>query len=176
MSEKKDVATLRIPKKIISIFSSYGIGIEEALIEYLRRLTNDPDILADLHLSLADKFLNEGENLIEEEPIQASEKLYKAAEEAIKALATKYAKDVLSNVEARGRWTVTDLEKALKRIVRITNKKELISWWDDANYLHVWGFHEAKLDTESIKLRLASIRKLVEYAKNAVKSEKLEKI
>ncbi|RLG79299.1 MAG: hypothetical protein DRO40_13000, partial [Thermoprotei archaeon] len=81
-----------------------------------------------------------------------------------------------SNVEARGRWTVTDLEKALKHIVRITNKKELISWWDDANYLHVRGFHEAKLDTESIKLRLASIRKLVEYAKNAVKSEKSEKI
>ena len=171
LSEEKDFVTLRIPSKIISIFSSYGIDIEEALIEYLRRLTSDPDILADLHLSFADKFLNEGENLIEKDAIQASEKLYKAAEEAIKALATKYAKDVLPDVEARGRWTVTDLEKALKFIVRATNNRELASWWDDANYLHVWGFHEAKLDAESIKLRLVNIRKLVEFAKKSTKSE-----
>ena len=171
MSKEKDFITLRIPSKIMSTFSSYGIGIEEALIEYLRRLTNDPDTLADLHLSLANKFLDEGENLIEKDPIQACEKLYKAAEEAIKALATKYAKDVLPDVEARGRWTVTDLERALKHIVKTTNKKELTSWWDDANYLHVWGFHEAKLDAESIKLRLMSIHKLVEFAKNATKSK-----
>ena len=26
--------------------------------------------------------------------------------------------------------------------------------WDAANYLYVWGFHEAKLDAESVRKRL----------------------
>ena len=39
------------------------------------------------NLELAEKFLAEGGELIDKDPVQASEKLYKAAEEAVKALA-----------------------------------------------------------------------------------------
>jgi len=38
-------------------------------------------------LELAERFLAEGRELIDENPVQASEKLYKAAEEAVKVLA-----------------------------------------------------------------------------------------
>jgi hypothetical protein len=38
-------------------------------------------------ISVALKYLEEGRSLIDEDPVQASEKLYKAAEEAVKALA-----------------------------------------------------------------------------------------
>ncbi|MEM2710241.1 MAG: PaREP1 family protein [Candidatus Methanomethylicia archaeon] len=34
--------------------------------------------------------------------------------------------------------------------------------WDAANHLHVWGFHEAKLDKEDVKGRMPIIRRLVE--------------
>jgi len=40
------------------------------------------------HLELAERFLSEGEKLVDKDPVQASEKLYKAAEEAVKAIAT----------------------------------------------------------------------------------------
>jgi hypothetical protein len=33
--------------------------------------------------------------------------------------------------------------------------------WDAANYLHVWGFHEAKLDVEDVKKRLPRIERAV---------------
>ena len=39
------------------------------------------------HIEIAEKFLVEGRELIDKDPVQASEKLYKAAEETIKALA-----------------------------------------------------------------------------------------
>jgi len=39
------------------------------------------------HLELAERFLTEGRGLIDKDPVQASEKLYKAAEEAVKAIA-----------------------------------------------------------------------------------------
>jgi hypothetical protein len=38
-------------------------------------------------LELAEKFLIKGEKLINKDPVQASEKLYKAAEEAVKTIA-----------------------------------------------------------------------------------------
>jgi hypothetical protein len=41
---------------------------------------------ADSYLELSAKYLNEGKSLIDKDPIQASEKLYKAAEEVVKAL------------------------------------------------------------------------------------------
>jgi len=34
----------------------------------------------------------------------------------------------------------------------------------EANYLHVWGFHKAKLDVEDVKRRIPIIRRLVDLA------------
>ncbi|WP_350309063.1 hypothetical protein [Ignisphaera cupida] len=33
------------------------------------------------------------------------------------------------------------------------NWQRILVAWGEANYLHVWGFHEIKLDSESIKMR-----------------------
>ena len=72
--------------------------------------------------------------------------------------------DILNRVNERGRWTVTELEKAVLRI-----SKHLGDWvravWDEANYLHVWGFHEAKLDSEDVMARLPDIERMVKEAK-----------
>jgi len=113
------------------------------------------------HLALALRYLEEGKTLIEKDPAQASEKLYKAAEEAVKMLTISFnMEDILKTVDERGRWTVTGLEKAVSRI-----SKKLGDWfsaaWDRANYLHIWGFHEAKLDSEAVKERMPDIERMI---------------
>jgi len=105
---------------------------------------------------------------VDKDPVQASEKLYKAAEEAVRALAVYFRlSEVLRQVEERGRWTVTDLEKAATQIAR-----RLGAWFgascDRANYLHVWGFHEAKLDSDAVRERWPDIEKMVGEAQRVV--------
>ena len=57
---------------------------------------------------------------------------------------------------------MTDLEKVVRRLRSL--EPGVVGWWDNANYLHVWGFHEAKLDSESVKIRLPSVEKIVKLA------------
>uniref|UniRef100_A0A7J3X5H4 Uncharacterized protein n=1 Tax=Thermofilum pendens TaxID=2269 RepID=A0A7J3X5H4_THEPE len=119
---------------------------------------------AERRLELALRYLGEGRALIDRDPVQASEKLYKAAEEAVKALALHFGlSDILEKVEKRGRWTVTELEKAVEAIAEKVGGW-FLDLWDAANYLHVWGFHEAKLDAKAIKLRAPSVERIVEEA------------
>jgi hypothetical protein len=120
------------------------------------------------HVALALKYLEEGKSLVEKDPIQASEKLYKAAEEAVKALAPRFGlSDILEDVKESGRWSVTGLWKAVLRI-----SKGLGEWfrysWSSAWILHVWGFHEAKFDSEDVKEVLPDVEKMVLEARKTV--------
>jgi hypothetical protein len=120
-----------------------------------------------VHLELAMKYLEEGRALVDKDPVQASEKLYKAAEEAVKALAVRFQlAEVLKRAGERGRWTVTDLERAVSQIARRLGPWARASW-DAANYLHVWGFHEARLDADAVRERLADVERLVREAERA---------
>ena len=117
------------------------------------------------HLDLALTFLKEGRSFIEKSPVQASEKLYKAAEESVELLALHPGvSDVLSRVKQKGGWTATDLQKAVEAI-----SKKLGDWfgetWDRAWALHVRGFHEAKFDSEAVRIRLPYVERIVEEAK-----------
>jgi len=119
-------------------------------------------------LELALRYLREGKALVEKDPIQASEKLYKAAEEVVKSLTTYFNfGDIIKRVDERGRWTATELEKAVLRI-----SEKLGDWffdsWDKAWALHVWGFHEAKFDSEDVKKRLPALEKMVLEAQEIV--------
>jgi len=97
----------------------------------------DPEAVAEAHMELAVRFLAEGRALTDGDPVQVSEKLYKAAEEAVKALAIHLnLSEILRRVE--GRWTVADLEEAVLR-----SSEGLGGWvrqsWDAAWILHVWA-------------------------------------
>ena len=160
--------TIEVPELIASRAAEMGVDIEQEFLEYiLRRLNFDNTMRMKIHLELAERFLKDGKKLIDKDPIQASEKLYKAAEEAIKALTICFdLGDILSNVSSRGRWTITDLEKA----VRMLKKKVgsiVIEAWDHAWYLHIVGFHEAKLDSEGVRERVKSIEYLIEKMREA---------
>jgi len=143
-----------------------GLDVEDLVINLLMKSLNlDPKIAVEAHVELALKYLEEGRGLADKDTVQASKKLYKAVEEVVKALTIYYRlNDILDRVNERGRWTVTELEKAVLGI-----SKYLGDWfgtaWDRANYLHVWGFHEAKLDSEDVMARLPDIERMVREAK-----------
>ena len=50
------------------------------------------------------------------DPVQASEKLYKAAEEAVKAIAVALGLGEAEEAERQGRWTATRLFSAVSSI------------------------------------------------------------
>ena len=77
---------------------------------------------------LAERFLAEGRELIDKDPVQASEKLYKAAEEAVKALATALNLPEARKAIESGGWRSKLLEKAAQGIAKTLGIKEFILW------------------------------------------------
>ena len=160
-----------IPRAIAEKVAERGLDVESYVVDLLVRALNlDPETAAVAHLELAVKYLEEGKALIDRDPVQASEKLYKAAEEAVKALAVSFQlSDILKRVEERGRWTVTDLDRSARAIA-----KKLGEWfrrsWDSAWVLHVWGFHEARLDADAVRERAPDVEKMVREAEKLIKA------
>jgi hypothetical protein len=99
------------------------------------------------------------EYLARGDAVQSSEKLYKAAEECVKALSERLSLPEVKDAE--GRWTVTLLERAVRKLSDKFGVDVQLGW-DAANHLHVWGFHEAKLEVEDVKARIPLIRRLIE--------------
>jgi hypothetical protein len=156
------MATVILPRRIVEELGRRGVDPESYIVDLLvRSLSLDPMVGVEAHLELALRYLEEGRGLVDSDPVQASEKLYKAAEEVVKALAVYYNLDnILGRVAERGRWTVTELSKA---VLRISDK--LGEWfrhsWNSAWALHVWGFHEAKFDSEVVRRYLPDIERMV---------------
>jgi hypothetical protein len=162
--------TLYVPGKPVEEARRRGFDVESLVVDLLVRTFNlDPQVAVEAHLELSLKYLDEGRALVNRDPVQASEKLYKAAEEAVKALAIFYnLQDVLAGVEEKGRWTVSYLEKAVEAI-----SERLGGWflqsWDNAWALHVWGFHEAKLDSKAVEMRLQYVERMVLEAEKIIR-------
>ena len=120
------------------------------------------------HLELAERFLSEGRELIDKDPVQASEKLYKAAEEAVEALAIALNLDEAEKTLEKGMWTVSLLNDAIYAISEKLRVKELMDWRDSAYRLHVDGFHEARLRSIDVAKRFGHVEALVSLAKRVV--------
>jgi len=154
--------SILIPRRLVDELRKRGFSVEDIVIDaLLKALDADPTTAAEIRLDIARRYLEEGEALADKDPVQASEKLYKACEEAIKALAIyNRLSEILAKVEEKGRWTVTEFEKAVEILSDMIGEWILASW-DVAWTLHVWGFHEAKLDSEAVRRRAKQIRKLI---------------
>ncbi len=97
--------------------------------------------------------------------MQASEKLYKAAEEAIKALAIALNLDEAKAAREQGRWTAALLFSAVDSISdRLGGGEEVRLWWRVAWFLHVEGFHEARLKPSQVVRDLKHVEALVRLA------------
>jgi len=112
-----------------------------------------------------------GRELIDKDPVQASEKLYKAAEETIKALAIGLDFPEARRAIESGGWWSKLLEKATQSVAKALGVKEFILWWDVAFKLHVDGFHEAKLSSEDVKERYEYIEAMVNLAKKILQKQ-----
>jgi len=118
------------------------------------------------HLELSLKMFEEGRELVDRDPVQASEKLYKAAEECVKALALFYSEQdeklrrIISHVEERGTWKLDELTRAAHRLGQILGE-DIRTGWDTALVLHILGFHEAKLSSDEVKARIPQVEQLL---------------
>ena len=154
-----------IARRIRGDLESYVL---EAVI---RSLNLDPGEEASTRLSAAKHFLEEAGKYLERgDTVQASEKLCKAAEECIKALSQKLKIEEYERAREEGGWWTKLLNKAAERLSARLGEKRILDAWTHAYFLHVEGFHEARLDTESVKLRATHIEWLLSYAESVVKS------
>ncbi len=156
---------ISIPRRVYEEALRRGIDIESRVIELLvAELGLDPGDEALIHLEVAAKYFKEAEALLAKgDAVQASEKLYKAAEESVKAMALKLGLDEAREARARGKWTLKLLDKAVRRLAETIDRR-ILDDWDHAYFLHVEGFHEARLGVDEVKARAEYIKELLEKA------------
>jgi len=107
---------------------------------------------ADVYLEEADELLDRGDTL------QASEKLYKAAEEAIKILSGILLEDdIISEVRNKD-WNTEIINKAVFKLSSILGKWIIESWGSAIALITV------NLDAQQIKKYRESIARLVQVA------------
>ncbi len=161
--------TISIPRRLYEEAQRRGVDIESLVVELLsRELGLDPREEAKLHLELAERMLREARALLEKgDAVQASEKLYKAAEECIKAMAEALGLEEASEARRRGRWSLSLLDSAAARLADVIDRR-VYDDWDHVYFLHVEGFHEARLSAQQVEKRARYVEELLEMARRVV--------
>jgi HEPN domain-containing protein len=150
-----------------------SVTVPKKIIDKAKELKLDPSEEAEARLELAEKYLDEAKKYMEKgDAVQASEKLYKAVEECIKALAQKLNVPEVVKAREHGRWFTWLLDKAARSVAKVLNEYRIKSAWDAAYSLHVWGFHEAKLSIEDVKMDVPQIEWILKYTERLVKEKK----
>lgn len=163
---------ITIPKRLVEEARKKGIDVEDVIIRALAQVSGlDPQIVAWSRLDIAEKMLEEArEYIAKNNVIQASEKLYKAVEECIKALAEVLRVQVLEEAERRGKWETWLLGKASRQLAEKLGEDRIRLAWKDAYDIHVWGFHEHKYDIDDVRAALPLAKWLLNYAKEVLKT------
>ena len=168
------VEAIYVPRKLVDEARRRGIDVDELVLSAIANaLSLDPSEVAFARLELAEKSLREARGFIERgDVVQASEKLYKAVEECIKALAEVFNAPQLEEARRRGKWDTWLLGMAATDLSKRLSEDRIRLAWKDAYDIHVWGFHEAKYRVEDAEATLPSAEWLLNYAKKAI-DEKL---
>ncbi|MGC8543281.1 MAG: PaREP1 family protein [Vulcanisaeta sp.] len=115
---------------VLDILINEALRSDIDVVNVLTKALNlDPSERIEAHLELAMKFLNEGMGLIGKDPVQASEKLYRAAEEAVKVMAVALNLDEARTAMEQGRRTAALLFNAVDSISDRLSKEEVRLWW-----------------------------------------------
>ena len=118
-----------------------------------------------------ENIMKEAKKYIEEQnPMQASEKLYKVAEECIKILAEKERIPEFEKAQQKEQWQTYLLGQAVTSLAEKLKEEKIITAWTDAYDVHVWGFHELKYRLKDIKARVKSIEWLFNFTKEYLKN------
>jgi len=155
-------------EELFRVAEEYGIDVEDVLINAIRSKSSDPSETIRLRIELAKKYMAESrEYLGRGDATQASEKAYRAAEEVIKALAERYNLPEHQQATKEGKWYTHQLGSAVNRLAKMLGEW-VMNGWTSAYFLHVWGFHEAKLTVNDITSYIGEVEKLVNEAERAL--------
>ncbi len=128
---------------------------KSALMDSARR--DDRVVLAVTCLQRAKEYMAKND------PMQASEKLYKATEEAIKFLAEHHGLSEIDTAEKRGRWSTGLLGTSSKKLTEQLAKKEIDEAWTKAFDVHVLGFHKNQYRVAEVAFAVPYIENLITY-------------
>ncbi|WP_338598754.1 PaREP1 family protein [Sulfolobus tengchongensis] len=153
-------------EELIKKAEEKGINVEDLILREINKI--DPKESIKIRITLAEKFFEEAERFIEKnDPIQSSEKLYKVAEEIVKGLAEKFNTKEYQEAERDGRWYAFLLQKASISLANIIGEW-IENGWKTAYLLHVWGFHERRLDINEVKQDIKYIKEMLDKAKQYI--------
>lgn len=162
--------SVSLPKRLVDALEANGLSIIDATLVALGDKL-DPSAVAEARIGLAEKFLEEAREYIAKgDAIQASEKLYKVAEECVKALAEVLRVPEAEEAWKSRRWYTWLLGSAARSIADKLNKPEVVEAWALAYDVHVWGFHEAKYTVDKVSWGLKYFEKLLDMAKSIIKN------
>jgi len=142
---------------------SEGKSLEELVSEAVLRMLNteDPQIKAELHLKLCEKYMHEAEEfLAKKDYTQASEKAWGASSQIVKALAAKEGEELRSHASL---WQYVD------RLAEKLEDVELRHLWRTANVLHQ-NFYENWMPPREVELSIRDIKTFIEKLKVVMKS------
>jgi HEPN domain-containing protein len=149
----------KIEKKLKEEAEKKGISEEEIIVEAISKALDeplDPDELAEVHLKLLEKYMNEAEDFLKKgDYVQASERAWEAAAQAVKALAAKDGREIRSHRE---------LNEEVSRISRETGDDEIRALWQSATALHQ-NFYKNWLPPDMVEGNIRDVKKLVEKLK-----------
>jgi len=155
--------TLELPARLLArlreVSDARGASLEEVILEaaceYVK--LSDPEVRAELHLALCEKYLREADELLSKgDHVQASVRAWGAAAQAVKAVASKRGVELRSHGE---------LWRFVSRLREETGDEELGRLWHVANSLHV-NFYEAWAPLELVEDAVSDVKRLVEKLKS----------
>jgi hypothetical protein len=158
-----------IPEKLAKELERRGLSVVDIVAS---ALDLDPETVIEARLELAEEYLREVEDYVGKgDAVQASEKLYKAVEECVKALAQRYTTLEHQAAIKEGRWWTQLLGKAARRLSKMLREPKIEYTWAAAYDMHVWGFHEAKYDVEDLKDDVEHVKWLLSFTKQVMASK-----
>jgi hypothetical protein len=149
-------------EELIKKLEERGIDAIDVLLDALSKV--DPSESDKERINPVEKLMKECNDYLNRgDPVQASEKVYKIAEEIVKALAEKFRTPEYEEFLKEGRWYIYLLSKASKTLA-LKLGDWIIDGWNSAYDLYIWGFHERKLTIDYVKIGIKKVEKMFEEA------------
>ena len=156
---------VRVPRSILEAIRRRGADPEAFVLDAVyEALRLDPEEELRARIDIAQHMLRRAREELERgDPVQASEKLYKATEEAIKVLACLEGLEECEKARREGGWWSRLLARAARKLAR-KHGSFILDAWSQAFDLHVHGFHEHSYSVEDVEETLPLVEKIVTYA------------
>lgn len=148
--------------KLRDLSDTRGISLEEVILEAIYEYVNlsDPEMKSEMHLNLCEKYSRDAEELLSKgDYVQAGEKLWGAAAQALKAVAAR--RGITLDTHAKLWNFVAKLRTEL-------DDPEIGRLWSIANALHK-NFYEVQISPELVKDYAQDVKKLVDKLKRLIK-------